>query len=109
MNWVNLLQAILVPVLTAFGGWLAGQIKASKEKSIMMTEEWKKEHQTLKDGVAIMLREKIENIYIEYKDKDAIPFEQKEDLDEIYKTYKGLGGNHRGDSMYSILNKKKVQ
>lgn len=109
MNWVNLIQAILVPILTAFGGWLAGQIKASKEKSIMLTESWKKEHQALKDGVAIILREQIEKIYTEYRDKDSISFEEKEDLDEIYKTYKDLGGNHRGDSMYNILAKKKVQ
>lgn len=109
MIWADIAQAIIIPVLTALGGWLAGQIKANKEKAVMQSEEWKKEHQALLTGMALMLRKQIEAIYDEYQESEIISMDTKEELDEIYQTYKALGGNHRGDTMYQILNSKAVQ
>lgn len=50
-----------------------------------------------------ILRQKIENIYYEYRDARAMPLHVKENLDELFIDYKSCKGNHHIDKLYKRM------
>lgn len=58
---------------------------------------------TLQKGTKDVLRQKIMDIYHEFKDVRRFPVYSKEKLDELYKDYKAEGGNSYIDKYYERM------
>ena len=59
----------------------------------------------LQRSLRSILRDKIEKIYYKYEKQRAIPEDVLEDLEEFYKDYKTLNGNHHIDKLYDRMKK----
>lgn len=59
--------------------------------------------QAINQGTKDMLRQRIMNIYYEYKKDKAFPIYIKESLDELYKDYKSQKGNSYIDKYYNRM------
>lgn len=57
----------------------------------------------INQGTKDMLRQRIMNIYYDYKKEKAFPIYIKEALDELYKDYKGQDGNSYIDKYYNRM------
>ena len=60
---------------------------------------------TLQKGTKDVLRQKIMDIYHEFKAERRFPVYSKEKLDELYKDYKAEGGNSYIDKYYGRMSK----
>ena len=60
---------------------------------------------TLQKGTKDVLRQKIMDIYHEFKHERRFPVYSKEKLDELYKDYKAEGGNSYIDKYYGRMSK----
>ena len=60
---------------------------------------------TLQKGTKDVLRQKIMDIYHEFKHERKFPVYSKEKLDELYKDYKAEGGNSYIDKYYGRMSK----
>lgn len=57
----------------------------------------------INQGTKDMLRQRIMNIYYEYRAEKAFPIYIKESLEELYKDYKGQNGNSYIDKYYKRM------
>ena len=65
--------------------------------------------EVLKQGTKDVLRQKIMDIYHEYKSERKFPIYVKEKLDELYKDYKREGGNSYIDKYYDRMSKWDIE
>ena len=66
-------------------------------------EKQNKNNELLTHHIQDLLRQKIENIYYEYRTDKEIPRFALENLQENYKDYKDAGGNHHIDKLYNRI------
>ena len=66
-------------------------------------EKQNKNNELLTHHIQDILRQKIENIYYEYRADKEIPRFALENLQENYKDYKDAGGNHHIDKLYKRM------
>jgi hypothetical protein len=69
----------------------------------------KKRNKATQDGVKALLRDRIIALYDKYMDKGYMPIHTRENVQELYKEYKKLGGNgvidHLIEDLYSLPTK----
>lgn len=99
-----------MPIYTTVVGAVIGMLIAWI-KSLLSKNKQKKDIENglidaLKDGMAIMLRKELLDYYDSYEYQENIPINEWEDIEETYKVYKRLGGNHSGDRMYESMKSK---
>ena len=97
-----IMQAIGL-IFSTVCGYLAASLKAIKKRQ----DEEKARQTALEVGVQALLRQKILEMYDQYKDAEEVPQDTQESMEAIYKAYHGLGGNGQGTRLYTtIINKK---
>lgn len=68
-----------------------------------LTEDQSKIIDLLRRNTLDVLRQKIENIYYEYRNKKAFPIYVAENLEELYYDYREGGGNHHIVKLYERM------
>ena len=91
-------------ILSILTGYLTATVRALKHHQ---TEE-KKRQKALETGVQALLRQKLLEIYDQYKDVSEVPADALEAMDAVYKAYHGLGGNGTGTRLHDAIMRKKT-
>lgn len=104
------MQQYFMPIYTTLVGALIGFL-IGKLRSVVTKAKESKEREddiasALKDGMAILLRDKLGTYYDTYKFQESIPKEEWEDIENTHSVYNRLGGNHTGDRLYNELKNK---
>lgn len=84
-------------------------IKENLEKIQNTTNDLQHNGQADRIAMQAALRSTITNIYFKYKDKDSIPYYEKENLEKLYRAYRDIGGNSFVEDLYTKLITKKVE
>lgn len=99
-----------MPIYTTAVGTVIGLLVAWI-KSLLSKHKQKEDIENglveaLKDGMAIMLRKQLFEYYDTYEYQQSIPIAEWEEIEQTYKVYKKLGGNHSGDRVFDEMNSK---
>ena len=94
MNYLNEIQ-------TEVSNNISVPIEDISKNMVILTEAIA----TLQKGTKDVLRQKIMDIYHEFKAERRFPVYTKEKLDELYKDYKAEGGNSYIDKYYGRMSK----
>lgn len=70
-----------------------------------LTEDQSKIIDLLRRNTLDVLRQKIENIYYQYRGQKAFPIYVVENLEELYHDYRECGGNHHIINLYERMKK----
>ena len=108
------IQEHLVAVITTgvftIGGWLInkaiGVFKDHLRLKREAMEHESAEQDLIKQGVLALLRFRVNRLCMAIKQKGYMTFDEKLDLDDIYKSYELLGGNSRTHLIYEETLKK---
>ena len=73
-----------------------------------LTEDQSKIIDLLRRNTLDVLRQKIENIYYQYRSQKAMPMYVLENLEELYNDYKEGGGNHHIGTLYDRMKKWEI-
>lgn len=68
-----------------------------------LTQDQSKIIDLLRKNTLDVLRQKIENIYYQYRSEKAFPMYVSENLDELYRDYRAGGGNHHIVKLYERM------
>lgn len=99
----KIITQVIGLILSTICGYLVASLKAIKARQ----EEEKARQTALETGVQALLRQKLLELYDQYKDAEEVPQDAQEATEAIYKAYHGLGGNGQGTRLYTaIINKK---
>lgn len=82
MNWASIISAVLVAIIGSGGTTAFVQHLINKSKSDPM-----------RDGVRLLLQDKIEALGTKYCADGQITYAQRKYLRAAYTSYKGMGGN----------------
>lgn len=91
-------------ILSTVCGYLVASLKAIKARQ----EEEKARQSALEAGVQALLRQKILEIYDQYKGAETVPQDTQESMEAVYKAYHGLNGNGTGTRLYNAIISKKT-
>ena len=104
------MQQYFMPIYTtlvgALIGFLLGKLKDLVTKAKESREKEDDIASALKDGMAILLRDKLTVYYDAYKFQDSIPKEEWEGIEQVHSVYNRLGGNHTGDRLFNEMKNK---
>lgn len=99
-----------MPIYTTLVGALIGFLIASLKGLIGKAKEAKQKEDdiadALKDGMAILLRQRLRDYYDTYENEESIPTSEWSDIEQTHRVYNRLGGNHTGDRLYESLKNK---
>jgi len=90
--WVAWVYGLICTALTTAFGCLV-----KKYKSMM-----KRQH-AIELGTQALLRAQIIHIYNKYMEREYLPIYERENIEELHKQYKNLGGNGTVDSLMEKL------
>lgn len=100
----NHLVAVIVTGVFTIGGWLLnkaiGVFKDHLRLKREAMEHESAEQDLIKQGVLALLRFRVNRLCMAIKQKGYMTIDEKLDLDDIYKSYKLLGGNSRTHLIY---------
>lgn len=85
-------------------GWIRSLItksKKSKDAEVEISE-------ALKEGMAILLRDRLFVYYEKYEYADEIPASEWAEIESTHKVYNRLGGNHTGDRIFKAMEEKHI-
>lgn len=80
-------------------------IETQKVKRAQIQQE-SQEQKLIKDGVMALLRFRINRLMEQIQNKGYVSGEERYDLDEMYKSYKALGGNGKTKLKYDFITTK---
>ena len=98
--WLEVLFGGIVSILTAFVKHLSSNFKKEKEERKKKSEEESKEQALLKDGVLALLHDRIFQACQYHMQNGYIAVQDLNNLEYLYKGYRGLGGNGTGEELY---------
>lgn len=107
----EILKAIILPILSALGGAIAGWIVATPRRARKKDEDLHRRLEATEEGVKSLLRAEIQKEYIRICDPDVKfvkPYE-KNNVSYLYKSYKGLGGDEYVSELYQQIMDKPVK
>lgn len=73
--------------------WLLGGMTAALGWLWKRVQKWSKVNKSLQGGSRALLRDRIIQAYNHYMEKGFCPIYAKENISEMFKEYKNLGGN----------------
>ena len=91
-NWVEWLFSVAFAVLAWAWKTLSARLKEEQVKN-----------EAIAEGVKSLLRDNIVTNYNKYSNKGYCPIYAKENIEETFKAYEKLGGNHTAKSLYEKL------
>lgn len=107
------MQQYFMPIYTTVVGAVIGFLAAWVKSLVSRRNETKKkgdsDMEAIKEGVAILLRDRIESYYDRYMGQDYISTNEWAEIDKTHKVYNKLGGNSTGDRLYEELRKKHLE
>lgn len=99
-----------MPIYTTIVGTIIGLLIAWVKNLISKTKAHKQKEDdiadALKDGMAILLRQRLRDYYDIFEHEDTIPASEWTDIEQTHRVYNRLGGNHTGDRLYETLKSK---
>ena len=99
-----------MPIYTTLVGALIGFLIASVKDLINNVKNTKQKEDdiadALKDGMAILLRQRLRDYYDTYEEEESIPASEWSEIEQTHRVYNRLGGNHTGDRLYEALKSK---
>ena len=91
-NWVKWLFAACIAALSLAWKTLSARLKDEQTKN-----------EAIAEGVKCLLRDTIVTSYNKYAPKGYCPIYAKENIEDAFKAYEKLGGNHTAKSLYEKL------
>lgn len=98
--WLEVLFGGIVSILTAFVKSLSSNLKKEKEERKKKSLEESKEQELLKVGVLSLLHDRIYQACQYHMRNGYITVQDLNNLEYLYKGYRGLGGNGTGEELY---------
>ena len=106
------MEQYFMPIYTTLVGTVIGFLVAGLRNLIKKQKDEKNLElditKALREGMAILLRRQLFEWFDAYQFQEAIPLSEWEEIEETYKVYHQLGGNHSGDRVYSALKEKSI-
>lgn len=104
MDWLTALGWVAAPLATAAIGWLAGSLRASRERERAHDAKRDAEHAALMAGMRELMRTQLYDMHRRYVvDGAPMPYDEKERADSVYRVYHSLGGNGTGTHIHEEL------
>lgn len=103
----------IMPIYTTLAGivigYLANKVHLLNQKRKDLKKEEEIEIESIKAGIAIILRKHLYEYYTTYEYQDSIPASEWSEIEETHKVYNKLGGNHTGDRLYESMKNKHLE
>lgn len=99
--WLEVLFGGIVSILTAFTKHLSSKLKEEREERKKKSEEESREQALLKEGVLALLHDRIYQACQYHIQMGYITVQDLNNLEYLYKGYRGLGGNGTGEELYN--------
>ncbi|MDN0055611.1 hypothetical protein [Collinsella ihumii] len=104
MEWLTAVGWVAAPLATAAIGWLAGSLKASRERERAHDAKRDAEHGWLMAGMREVMRAQLYEMHTRYVvEGQPMPYDEKEREDSVYRVYHALGGNGTGTHIHEEL------
>ena len=103
MDYINVFINTLIGGLA---GWLSATIRSLKAAAKEEDERKKKEYESLRAGMRVLMSAQLHRYYLMYREADSIPNDVWNEIDHVYSVYHDLGGNSSGTKMYEFLKTK---
>lgn len=98
--WLQVLFGGIVAILSASVKYLFNSMKKEREERKKKAEEESKEQALLKEGVLALLHDRIYQACQYHIQMGYITVQDLNNLEYLYKGYRGLGGNGTGEELY---------
>lgn len=107
------MQQYFMPIYTTVVGVVIGLLVAWVKSLITRKTEVKAKEdadlEALKEGVAILLKQRLESYHDKYAYAEFIPMHEWKDIDKTHTVYNKLGGNSTGDRLFNELQSKHLE
>ena len=98
--WLQVLFGGIVSGLSLSMKYLFKLMKKDRKERIKKAEEESKEQDLIKEGVLSLLHDRIYQACQYHISKECVTVQDLNNLEYLYRGYRGLGGNGTGEELY---------